>query len=146
MKGFLLGVFIISFVLSCHERSRQNLHAIDKWSDWLLKNEGHMNTELNKKMVFEMQDIPKNAIYKSSTIVITKDDTTILGEFAKLINDYNPCLLISYTFIGDTSERKIISLDRNNAVTCTANTDTILSIDSTKYFVISKGLQSTNSK
>jgi hypothetical protein len=143
MKGFFLRVFFISLVLSCHESSHGNLHPVDKWSAWLLKNEDYMNTELNKKMVFEMQDIPKNAIYKSSTIVISKDDTTILGEFAKLINDYNSCLLTSYTFIGDTTKQKIISIIREKGQTCLVNTDSILTIDSTKFFIVHKIAQSS---
>lgn len=143
MKRLFLRVIIISFLISCHQSSHENLHQIDKWSDWLLKNESYMNSELNKKMVFVMQDIPKNAIYKSSTIVITKDDTTILGEFARLISDYNSCLLVSYTFIGDTTKRKVISLVRNNSMTCIVNTDSILTIDSTSCFIIKKISQSS---
>jgi hypothetical protein len=138
MKGFLLWVFLISFILSCHESSHKNLRPKDKWSIWLVKNEDHMNMELNKKMVFEMQDIPKNAIYKSSTITVTKGDTTILGEFAKLFSDYSPCLLVSYTFITDTFKRKVITLYVDKTIQCTGNTDTILTIDSTKFFTIKK--------
>jgi|SRR5450432_2633744 len=141
MKGFFLILFIVSFILSCHERVHKHLHPLDKWSDWLLKNEEKMNVELNKKMILQIAEVPKNAIFKSATIVVTRHDTTILGEFAKLFNDYCPCLLISYTFMRDTSNRKIISLFRDQSTPCKVNTDTLLIIDSTRFFIIKKTSQ-----
>jgi hypothetical protein len=138
MKRFFFIVLVFAFFISCHDTSPKHLFSVDYRSSWLLKNEDDLNKELNKRIILKINDIPKNAVFNSATIVITKNDSTILGEFAKLFSDYNPCLLISYTFSGDTTKRKVISIVRDPSMNCIVNTDTILPIDSTKYFIIKK--------
>ena len=135
MLRYLLPVLLTVITISCHDISSKHLLAIDSRSTWLLKNEDDANNELNKRIVIKSFDIPKNAVFKSATIVITKYDTTVLGEFAKLIDEYNPCILISYQFDGDTTHRKIITLFQDS-LNCLGKTDTLFTIDSTKHFTI----------
>ena len=136
----LLGAFI--FWVSCQYKTSKLSDKIDSRSRWLLNNEDALNAELNKRIVviFKSGVIPhkKNEIINDATIVVTKYDETILGEFAQLINKYDSCVVTSYTFSKDTFNRKEIGFFNDTAKSCTANVDTFMTINSTKWFKIRK--------
>src|SRR5450755_825967 len=123
MKRFYFIILLFDFIVSCHDASPEHLPAIDGRSSWLLKNENDLNKELNKRIIIKRNDIPKDAVFIDATITITKNDSTILGEFARLISDYNPCLLTSYKFTGDTTNRKIIFIYKHDSAMCVVNSD-----------------------
>lgn len=118
----LLGTFI--FFVSCQNNTSKLSDKIDNRSRWLLQNEDALNAELNKRIleIFKsgVISLKKNEIINDATIVVTKYDETILGKFAQLINNYDSCVVTSYTFSQDTLNRKEIGFfnDTGEVVCC----------------------------
>jgi hypothetical protein len=139
----ITGLFLVIFSLfaACQQGTSKISNKFDSRSLWLLRNEEALNSELNKRIIetFTYDLIPKkNEKIKDATIVVTKYDETILGQFAQLINNYDSCVVISYTFSNDTLAQKIIGFFKDTAKSCIENVDTFMIINSTKWFIIRK--------
>ncbi len=139
IKITLFGIGLL-FILSCKESATQKATtpSFDHWTNWLLKNEDKMNVELNKRF-FVPSGLQKNERLDDESFVVLKNDTTILGEFAKLLSDYDPCLVTTYTLFSDTTKHKIINIVRYYTSPCIIDLDSVfVGIDSTEHFVIHK--------
>jgi hypothetical protein len=151
-------IFYCSFILliSCNTISTKNKSVIhhDKWSSYVLNNESALNADLDRAIVEYKKMFPEDSNYRSNTRVFLSHDTTLndpnfknyphLGQFSAYINEINECILISYTFQKDTSQRKIITLFKDNSRPCMVNLDSVLSsVDTTEHFIVIKGREPT---
>ena len=128
---YLLATFLV-FNLGC------NNHPIyDGESIWLLKNESKINDELEKRITEDLVENNTDTNWIEKSIVVTLNDTTILGAFAKRISKLNECFLIEYTFSKDFNKRKRISVIKNTTDSCPPfNGEAFLIVDSTEHFLL----------
>ena len=135
MRQLLTLFTIFLFLLSCHNNpSNENL-KVDRWSQWVIENELKINNELNLRQAELLKAEPNDSNWVSKSIVVTIYDTTILGTFAKIINEKNTCFLTEYTFFKEPTAKKEIMIIKDDSTTCKMKIDSIFSsINSTKYF------------
>ncbi|HEV8504695.1 MAG TPA: hypothetical protein VGQ53_04815 [Chitinophagaceae bacterium] len=150
MKFFDFRIFTVLILFSCQPRIKNNQSKkIDKWSTYILNNETALNADLDKAIIDRAQKFPELAIHQSTSVVFLSLDTSLndsnfkeyphIGQFSAYIHKIDSCLLVSYTYKKDTSQRKIMTLFKNYSLPCMVNIDTILtSVDTTEHFIVVK--------
>lgn len=135
MKFVSIYNLIYFFVLinfSCKNNAKY-----DDESTWLLQNEKLMNKELEKRILEDLNTVGNDTSWFEKSIVVTKYDTTILGEFAKRIDAISECYEIEYTYSKGFNKKKIITIinDKSNYCIGLQKKD-FLKVDSSKFFKI----------
>ena len=135
MRQLLILFTFFLFLYSCQNNSSNVNLKLDRWSQWVIENELKINNELKLRQTELLKAEPNDSNWISKSIVVTIYDTTILGSFAKIINEKNNCFLTEYTFFKDPTAKKEIMIVKDDSTTCIMKIDSIFSsINSTKYF------------
>ena len=153
MNKIYVAYCCLILLASCNTDSKTNIviHR-DKWSEYILKNESALNADLDRSIAENRIMFLEENKYLSETRVYLSHDTSLtdsnfkdyphIGQFAAMINEINECLLVSYTFFKDTSQRKIITLYKDYNKPCLVDIDSVLScIDTTEHFIVVKNVE-----
>ncbi|MBP6432622.1 MAG: hypothetical protein KA319_12720 [Ferruginibacter sp.] len=130
----LILLFIFILTLFKYKKNSSN----DTISLWLVENENKLNAELNGRIMKDFNYNNESKLMIDRTILFTEYDTTIIGNFVRLVKKVNGCFEVTYTYSNDLlHQKKIITITKDTANNClTLRNEEFLKIDSTVHFKI----------
>jgi hypothetical protein len=136
MTKLLSTITMSIFFIGCNNNNTQKADdSENKIVKWISDHEEQMNLELVKRIEKDKKDNPVDSTW-TTTIVITENDTTVLGILAKMVKKRSVCEEVEYTYSQNNRDLKKINILPEEDSPCDSLYNLHKSRDTLKYFIV----------